>query len=184
MRKITAIAALVCLCSTWAHAQKWMTRTGKVSFFSSTSVENIEAFNNEVAAVIDAKTGDVAFIVPVKSFKFEKALMQEHFNENYMESDKYPKAEYKGKISNPASVSFSKDGTYNVKTAGKLTMHGVTREVATTGTIVVKNGVATVKAKFMVAPADYGIKIPSVASSKIASRIEVTVDSALKPTVN
>lgn len=158
-----------------------MTRTGKVSFFSSTSVENIEAFNNEAASIIDAKSGEVAFIVPIKSFRFEKALMQEHFNENYMESDKFPKAEYKGKITNISDVDFSKDGTYNVKTNGQLTMHGVTKAVATNGTVTVKGGTATIKSKFMVAPADYGIKIPSVTASKIASKIEVTVDSVLKP---
>ncbi|WP_118972142.1 YceI family protein [Taibaiella koreensis] len=180
MNKAAAIVAMLCLTASLGHAQKWMTRTGKVSFFSSTSVENIEAFNNEAASVIDAKSGDVAFIVPIKSFKFDKALMQEHFNENYMESSKYPKAEYKGKITNAADVNFSKDGTYNVKTTGKLTMHGVTKDVPATGTIVVKSGTATIKSKFMVAPADFGIKIPSVSASKIASKIEITVDSVLK----
>lgn len=180
MNKAAVIIAMLCLTGSLAQAQKWMTRTGKVSFFSSTSVENIEAFNNEAASVIDAKTGEVAFIVPVKSFKFEKALMQEHFNENYMESDKFPKAEYKGKISNIAEVNFSKEGTYNVKTSGKLTMHGVTKDVAANGTVVVKAGVATIKSKFMVAPSEYGIKVPAVTASKIASKIEITVDSALK----
>jgi len=180
MKKVILALAVCCFAGTFAHAQKFMTRTGKVSFFSSTSVENIEAFNNETATVVDSKTGDVAFIVPIKSFKFEKALMQEHFNENYMESDKFPKAEYKGKITNLNEVNFRKDGTYNVKTAGKLTMHGVTKDVAATGTVVVKAGVATLKSKLNVAPKDYGIKIPSVASSKIASNIEVTVDSQLK----
>jgi polyisoprenoid-binding protein YceI len=182
MNKVAAVIAMLCLTGSLAHAQKWMTRTGKVSFFSSTSVENIEAFNNEAASVVDARTGDVAFIVPVKSFKFEKALMQEHFNENYMESDKFPKAEYKGKITNIADVNFSKDGIYNVKTTGRLTMHGVTKEVTTGGTIVVKAGTATIKSKFMVAPADYKIKVPAVTASKIASKIEVTVDSVLKET--
>lgn len=180
MKKVIVILAACCLAGTFAHAQKWMTRTGKVSFFSSTPVENIEAFNNETATVIDAKSGDVVFMVPVKSFKFEKALMQEHFNENYMESDKFPKAEYKGKISNLGDVNFQKEGTYNVKTSGKLTMHGVTKDVTANGTVVVKAGTATLKSKFSVAPKDYGIKIPSVAASKIASKIEVTIDSALK----
>lgn len=180
MKKIVTALAVFCLVGSMAHAQKWMTRTGKVSFFSSTPVENIEAFNNETASIIDSKTGDIAFIVPIKSFKFEKALMQEHFNENYMESDKYPKADFKGKITNLKDVNFSKDGTYNVKTAGKLTMHGVTKDIVTNGTIVVKGGVATVKSKFTVAPKDYGIKIPAVTASKIASRIEVTINTDLK----
>lgn len=179
MNKIIMAIALVCL-ATSVQAQKMMTRTGKVSFFSSTSVENIEAFNNEVASVIDTKTGEVVFIVAIKSFKFEKALMQEHFNENYMESDKFPKADYKGKIVDMSAVNFAKDGTYNVKTTGKFTMHGVSKNIAVPGTVTVRNGVATIKAKFSVAPSDYGIKIPSVVSSKIASQIEVTVDSDLK----
>lgn len=180
MKKIVAALAVFCLIGSMAHAQKWMTRTGKVSFFSSTPVENIEAFNNETASIIDSKTGDVVFMVPIKSFKFEKALMQEHFNENYMESDKYPKAEFKGKITNLKDVNFNKDGTYNVKTAGKLTMHGVTKDVITNGTITVKAGTASVKSKFSVVPQDYGIKIPSVAASKIASKIEVTINTDLK----
>src|SRR6478752_6511957 len=152
-----------------------MSRTGKVTFVSATPVANIEALNNEAACMLNAKTSDLNFVVPIKSFKFEKALMQEHFNENYMESDKFPKAEYKGKITNPGDVNFKKDGTYNVKTTGKLTMHGVTKDVVATGTIVVKAGAATIKSKFSVAPKDYGIKIPAVASSKIASKIEVTI---------
>ena len=182
MKKVIAAIVLLCLTASFAQAQKWMTRTGKVSFFSSTSVENIEAFNNEAASVVDPKTGDVVFIVPIKSFKFEKALMEEHFNENYMESTRFPKAEYKGKIANPSAVNFKKDGTYNVKTSGKLTMHGVTKDVTANGTVVVKGATATIKSKFILAPADYGIKIPSVSASKIASKIEVTIDSILKET--
>ena len=180
MKKIGFAILALCLSYTSVQAQKWMTRTGKVTFFSATAVENIEAFNNEAASVLNAKTGEVVFMVPVKSFKFEKALMQEHFNENYMESDKFPKAEFKGKITNIAAVNFTKDGTYKVTTAGKMTMHGVTKEITAPGTVVVKSGTATLKSKFMVAPADYGIKIPAVAASKIAAKIEVTVDSVLK----
>lgn len=180
MNKIITITALLLFTASVTYAQKWMTRTGKVSFFSSTSVENIEAFNNEVAGIVDAKTGEIVFIVPIKGFRFEKALMQDHFNENYMESNKFPKAEYKGRITNIGEVNLSKDGTYSAKTTGKLTMHGVTKDVSTNGTIVVKSGTATIKSKFMLSPADFNIKIPAVTASKIASKIEVTVDCALK----
>ena len=165
---------------TTLFAQKYMTRTGKVSFFSSTPIENIEAFNNEVANIVDSKTGDIVFQVPIKSFKFEKALMQEHFNEDYMESDKYPKADFKGKIVNAAGINFSKDGTYNVKAEGKLTMHGVTHDVSIPGTLTVRGNELTANAKFMILPGDYGIKIPSVVANKIAKQIEVTVNSTLK----
>ncbi len=180
MKKLIIIVAICCFATSFANAQKWMTRTGKVSFFSSTPIVNIEAFSYVAASVIDTRSGDVAFIVPIKSFKFEKALMQEHFNENYMESDKFPKAEYKGRIVNRSDINFKKDSTYNVKTTGKLTMHGVTKDVAANGTVVVKAGTASLKSKFNVAPKDYGIKIPSVTATKIASKIEVTVDTVLK----
>lgn len=180
MKKIMLSAAILAITSS-AFAQKYMTRTGKITFFSSTPVENIEAINNDVASVIDGGKGDVMFQVPIKSFHFEKQLMQEHFNENYMESDKFPKADFRGKITNLSSVTLNKDGTYQAKVSGKLTMHGVTKDVAATGTITVKAGVVTVASKFVVRPADYGIKIPSVVASKIADKIEVTVNSQLNP---
>ena len=178
MKKMMNAAMLVCS-ATNLYAQKYMTRTGKASFFSATPLENIEAFNNEVAGVMDAKTGDVVFQVPIKSFKFEKALMQEHFNENYMESDKYPKAEFKGKVADLSGVNFSKDGSYNVKTAGKLTIHGVTKDVSLPGTIVVKGNTAAINSKFNVKTADYNISIPKLMEGKIARQIEVTVSSIL-----
>lgn len=161
------------------YAQKYITRTGKVSFFSSTPVENISAVNNEVGSVLDSKTGDVVFQIAIKSFKFEKALMEEHFNENYMESDKFPKSDFKGKIADISKVNFSKDGKYDVTAAGKLTMHGVTKDVSIPGTVTVKGGQAILNAKFKVKPQDYKIKIPSMVESKIAKEIEVTVNSIL-----
>lgn len=162
-----------------AYAQKYMTRTGKVTFFSETGVENIEAFTNEAASAMDASTGDIVFQVPVKSFKFEKALMQEHFNENYMESSKYPKAEFKGKLADVSKVNFDKDGSYEVSVAGKLSMHGVSREVTIPGSITVKGDKVTAKCVFMVVPQDYDIEIPGVVADKIAKEIEVTVNSIL-----
>jgi polyisoprenoid-binding protein YceI len=178
MKKHSLLIAILLLATT-AFSQRYMTRTGKVTFFSSTPVENIEAINNEAACAIDGTSGDVAFQVPIKSFKFEKALMQEHFNENYMESDKYPKAEFKGKIANLSAVNFSRDGQYNVTATGKMTIHGVTRDVSAPGTITVKDGNITASSKFSIRPADYGIKIPGVVANKVSSNIEVTVNSIL-----
>lgn len=181
MKPIVIFSALaLTMMSTAADAQKYMTRTGKITFFSSTPMENIEAFNNEVSAVADASTGEIVFQAPIKSFKFEKALMQEHFNENYMESDQYPKAEFKGKIANMPAANFAKDGTYNVTANGKLTMHGVTRDISVPGTVTVKGGDATVNAKFKVRTADYGIKIPGMVEGKIAKEIAVTVNTILQ----
>ena len=179
MKKLMLVAVLVCGITT-AFAQKYMTRTGKVTFFSGTTMENIEAFNNETAAVLDASTGDFVFQVPIKSFRFEKALMQEHFNENYMESGKYPKAEYKGKITDLDKVNFNKNGTYNVTTKGKLTIHGVTRDVTLPATITVKDKTVMVNCDFKVKPQDHDIKIPGLVENKIAKEIEVTVNSILE----
>lgn len=180
MKRLVFLFATIALTAQAATAQKFMTRTGRVTFFSATSMENIEAFNNEVAAVADASTGDLVFQAPIKSFKFEKALMQEHFNENYMESDKFPKAEFKGKIANISAVNFAKDGTYNVTANGKLTMHGVTRDVSVPGTVTVKGSEATINSKFKVRTADYGIKIPALVEGKIAKEIAVTVNTILQ----
>lgn len=163
-----------------ASAQKYITRTGKVSFFSSTPVENIEAVNNEAGAVLDSKTGDLVFQTAIKSFKFEKALMQEHFNENYMESDKYPKADFKGKITDISKVNFAKDGKYDVVSTGKMTIHGVTKDVTIPGTVTVKGNQATLNSKFKVKPQDYKINIPKLVENKIAKEIEVTVNSILE----
>ena len=179
MKKIFLLLVLAAAAITGAQAQRYMTRSGHISFFSSTPLENIEAINNEAACVIDAAKGDVVLIVPIKSFKFEKALMQEHFNENYMESDKFPKSEFRGKIQNPGSVNFTKDGSYPVTVSGKLSIHGVTRNVTAPGTITVKGGEAIASSKFKVRPDDYGIKVPSLVVGKIAKEIEVTVNCVL-----
>ncbi len=178
MKKLMMVVML--LSGGIAYAQKYTTSTGKVVFFSSTPLENIEAINNETAAAIDSKSGNIAFQVPIKSFKFEKQLMKEHFNENYMESDKYPRADYKGKITDISKVNFAKDGTYNVTISGKMTIHGVTKEVSIPGTITVKGGTVTANAKFNVQTADYNISIPKLVEGKIAKNIEVTVNTILE----
>ncbi|MEI8279941.1 MAG: YceI family protein [Bacteroidota bacterium] len=178
MKKI--LFAIVLISSTTgAYAQKYMTRSGKISFFATGGTEKIEAINNEVASILDSKSGDVVFQVPVKSFKFASALMEEHFNENYIESDKFPKSDLKGKVSNISEVNFEKDGAYKVTVVGKLTMHGVTKEVSVPGTITVKGKQITLSSKFKVLLADYEIKIPSVVKDKIAKDAEITVNSIL-----
>ena len=176
MKRIIVTAALFFVFGS-LHAQKYMTRTGQVSFFSHTPLENIDAVNNEVAAILDSKTGALVMQVPVKSFKFERALMEEHFNENYMESDKYPRADFNGAVKDIAGVNFDKDGSYKVTVSGKLTMHGVTKEVSVPAVLLVKGKEVTGQAKFGIVPGDYNIKIPSLVENKIAKEISVTVNS-------
>lgn len=179
MRKILLMACFI-TGSSALFAQKLMTRTGKISFFSSTSIENIEAFNNEVAAAYDATNGNLVFQVAIKSFKFEKQLMQDHFNDDYMESSKFPKANFNGTVVDFNKVDVKKNGTYKANVSGALTIHGITKKVAVPGTIEVKDGAATFHGTFNIALSDYNIKIPSIAEGKIAKTIAITVNAILK----
>ncbi len=116
----------------------------------------------------------------MKSFNFKKALMQEHFNENYVESDKFPKASFKGSIAGANGLDLSKDGKHEVNVTGDLTIHGVTRQVSAPGTLEAKDGKVMASSKFMVSPEDYDIEIPAVVRDKIAKELEVSVDVALE----
>src|SRR4051812_31116624 len=120
------------------HAQKiYSTKTGKISFFSSAPLEDIEAKTSEVESKF-ASNGQIVFTLLMKGFEFENQQMEDHFNEEYLESTKYPKADFKGNIINMNEIDLSKDGTYPAKVKGSLTIHGVTKEIATNGTIEVK----------------------------------------------
>src|SRR5690606_30611649 len=101
--------------------------------------ENIDAVNNEATSIMNIKTGEVAFAVLVKSFRFQKALMEEHFNENYMESDKFPKATFSGKVLNMETIDLTKNGSYPIEISGDLTIHGVTQNIKTNGVLTVAN---------------------------------------------
>lgn len=172
MKKLIILLAIVML-GTTADAQKYMTRNGVISFYSKTSLEDIKATNNQVYAIVDAASKNVAFTLLMKSFLFDKELMQEHFNEKYVESDKYPKASFTGSYT--GDVNTAKDGTYNVTVKGQLTMHGVTKPVEAPATIQVRNGHLISKCSFLVAPADYNISIPSLVKDKIAKQLDVSV---------
>ena len=166
------------------NAQKYMTRNGYIGFYSHTPLEDIKADNNQVAGVLDISTGDMVFQVLIKSFHFERALMEEHFNENYMESEKFPKATFKGKITNLSSVNFSKDGSYDVTVDGDLTIRDATNKINTKGTIEVVSGGINAISKFNISPEDYKINIPGVVRDKIAKNLEVTVAIKFTPVEN
>jgi YceI-like domain len=171
---ITSVLAFLLQVSTNAQS-KLFTKTGSISFFSKTNIENISARNNKVLAVWELTSGKIEFSVLMKGFEFEKALMQEHFNENYVESDKYPKATLKAVIENSSNISLTTDKSYIVKVNGTLTMHGITKAVSTTATIKVKDGVASATATLPVLLADYNIKIPSVVADNINKKIDILI---------
>lgn len=164
-----------------AFAQKWGTRAGQIDFFSKTPLENIEARNKKVAAVVDAATGAVAVSLQVRDFKFERALMETHFNENYLETDRFPKAEFRGAIQNPKTIDWAKDGLYQAIVSGNLTIHGVSQKVTAPVQILVKDGKAGVTGTFPVRLADYNVKIPTLVAAQIAESVDVTVLIAMQP---
>ncbi|MBC7934779.1 MAG: YceI family protein [Rhizobacter sp.] len=157
-------------------AQKVYTKNGNISFFSKTALENISADNNQVTAILNQQTGELQFSVLIKAFHFKKALMEEHFNENYMESDKYPKATFKGSIADGSKINFTKDGNYPVTVNGDLSIHGVSNKVSVPGTISIKSGVVASVSSFNVKLADYKISIPKIVKDNIAETINITVN--------
>lgn len=176
-----ALAALVLFAGAVNAQTRYFTKTGKIDFYSKAPLEDIEAKNKTVTAVLDTKTGAVQFSVQMKGFEFEKELMQEHFNENYVESDKYPKAEFKGSVVNNSAVNYSKDGTYNATVKGKLTIHGVTKDVQAPATIKVGGGKIEASSTFNIQLSDYKISIPSVVKDKISNNIKISVNTSLEP---
>ncbi len=176
MRFILTSAFLFFLQLCTSAQTKLFTKTGSISFFSKTNVENISARNNKVLAVWELASGKIEFSVLMKGFEFEKALMQEHFNENYVESDKYPKATLKAVVENSSAILPTTDKTYSVKVNGTLTMHGVTKPISTTATIKVKDGVVSATAALPVLLSDYNIKIPAVVADNINKKIDISIN--------
>lgn len=162
-----------------AAGQKFVTKNGSVRFFSDAPLEKIEALNNQVNAALDTKTGELVFNVLMKSFVFENALMQEHFNENYVESDKFPNATFTGKIIRADEIDFRKNGLYNASVEGNLTIHGVTKTIRESGTLTISDGKIMVIAVFPVLLSDYHVKIPGAITGKISESIDITVEVTL-----
>jgi len=180
MKKFTILMIFMLTTSLLANAQKYMTKSGTIRFYSETPVEKIEALNRQVNSALDFSTGNFVFKVLIRGFEFEKALMQEHFNENYMESEKFPNSTFNGKIVNIKDVNLGKDGVYKVVAEGDLFIHGVTNKVKVNGTLEVKGGKIIGKATFNVAPRDYNITIPKAVIKNISEAIQVDINISLE----
>lgn len=171
----TRITFLFLIIAGSISAQSLITRNGYVKFYSHAPIEDIEAINKQVSSRIDLSTGNFAFLVPIKAFVFEKALMQEHFNENYLESDQYPNATFTGVITDMDDVDFKMDGEYIVTFRGTMTIHGVERPISEPATITIKNGKVSLETVFDISPEEYGVEIPASKRDNIASSVKVTV---------
>ncbi|SEA77964.1 YceI-like domain-containing protein [Pedobacter hartonius] len=176
-----SLVILFCaLASLSAQAQNiFISKSASISFFASTPAEDVEAKSDKANSVIDTKTRNLIFKVSNTSFEFPKKLMQEHFNENYMESDKYPVSTFKGKITD--AVDLTKDGTYNVTIDGSLDIHGVVKNYQTKATLVVSKGTINAKTEFKVKVADHQIKIPTIVFAKIAQVVDVHISAVYQP---
>jgi polyisoprenoid-binding protein YceI len=175
--KKTLIIAIVLLSQTIV-AQKYFTRTGTTHFKASIEAfEAVEAINNSSTAIIKTSTGDFAVQLFISAFKFDVALMQEHFNENYMDSDQFPKATFRGKLEGFSLENLTSEKEYPLK--GTLSVRGIKKEINTTALICLKNNKIELVANFSVQPQDFGIKIPSIVRKKIAEHINVTIDYEL-----
>lgn len=181
MKNVLILLCFFLISVSVAHSQKYFTREGKVKFSSEAPLEKIEAQNEKATSVLDATSGKLEFAILIKAFQFEKALMQEHFNENYLESSTYPKAVFKGEIQDKSKVDFSKDGTYEVTVTGDMTIHGVTKKVEAPAKIVVKNSEIGASSTFELTVADFNIKIPAVVRENIAKTVLVNVDVNYEP---
>ncbi|MEJ7694581.1 YceI family protein [Daejeonella sp.] len=165
---------LTCIMLT-AHNVKsvFVTKTAELTLFSEAPMEDIEATSKSAYGVINTDNGEIQFGVSIRSFRFRKSLMQEHFNENYMESDKYPTAKFKGKLNTPIDVS--RDGLYQVTATGDLEVHGVTKKRSISGTVKVLNARLELSSAFNVKCEDHNIKIPSLVFKNIAETIRITL---------
>ena len=180
MKNVLIVCGIL-LISLNISAQKFSSKNGFAGFYSHTPMEDVKADNNQVNSILDSSTGDIVFLLLNKSFHFDRALMEEHFNENYMESEKFPKSTFKGKITNLPEVNFAKQGVYNVSVSGEMNMHGVVKPFSTSGTLEITADGVVAKSKFNIKPEDFGIIIPSLVREKISNNMEVTVDIKYSP---
>ncbi|AEV99615.1 polyisoprenoid-binding protein [Niastella koreensis] len=180
LKKLVLILLFLSLNFFLYSQQRYFTRNGTISFAAG-SGEDIDGINKTTTSVLDAATGQIEFSVLVKGFEFKRALMQEHFNENYMESDKYPKSVFKGKITNIDKINFQKDGLYPVLVKGVLDMHGLKKDVEANGTFKVTGGTVNSIAEFVVLLSDYNITIPSLVKDKVSKTVTIKVNCNYSP---
>lgn len=169
---------IVCATTTVFAQKKYTAEKTNVQFYSHAPLEDIKATNTKSSAIFNADNGDIAFSISMKEFKFAKSLMQQHFNEKYVESEQFPKSTFQGKI---VGYNAGATGTQQVKAQGKLTIHGVTKDIDVPGTIEAQGSKLLMKSKFMVKVADYNISIPQLVFQNIAEEVEVTLDFTFKP---
>ncbi|HZG23967.1 MAG TPA: YceI family protein [Chitinophagaceae bacterium] len=168
-------------CSLDSVAQKLFTKSGRVEFSSKTPLEDIEATHRSAVCVLDTESGSLDFSILIKGFEFENEEMQEHFNGDYLESDKFPKAQFKGQIINNSSINYKKPGRYTAQVKGQITIHGVSKDTQASAILKIENDHIAANSTFTVQVSDYNIKIPALVKDKIAKSVNITIDARLDP---
>ena len=168
---------LIGICAS-AFAQKYTAEKSFISFYSHATIEDIKAENTKASSIFNTETGDIVFSIPIKEFEFAKSLMKEHFNDKYMDSEKLPKSTFQGKIT---GYQANATGVQQAKATGKLTIHGITKDIDVPGTVEFANGKVILKSSFVVKLEDYEITRPQLLWQNIAEQVEVKVEFTYKP---
>lgn len=180
MKRILFFLIVLTLPAAAVAGERYFTRSGKIHFISETRIIDLEAENNQVAFILDIETGEIVCNLLQKSFIFEEALAQDHYNENYVESDEYPKAKFKGRILDIENINRKSDKPQKIRVKGKLTMHGVTNEIEVPAVIRISKGKIYGSAEFKINIFDYNIKIPSIVKDRVNNIIPVSVEVELE----
>lgn len=178
-RSIGILLAFLLFIGENSHAQLYATTTGQTSFYSKTPVEDISAVNKKTQVILNVASGEIAVRMNMRDFDFPNELMEEHFNENYMESAKYPTATFKGKIDQ--AIDLTKNGTFNLTASGTFTVHGKSQNRTLKGTVAVNGGSVTIDSEFNVALSDHSIEVPKIVFVKIAQNIQVKSSYSMTP---
>jgi len=174
--KVKLIYMVFLLGITTLQAQnRLISKNSYAKFYSHAPLEDISAENHQVSSVIDIADKEIVVKMLIKHFRFENALMEEHFNENYLESEKYPSATFKGSFSAIEEIDLGVDSKYALTTTGLMKIHGIERELTADVTLEVEGGKLIGSAALILKPKDYNIEIPSMVVKNIAEEIEVTV---------
>ena len=171
MKTFTTLFCCFLFVAVGTSQERYLTKNGTINFFSKAPIEDITADNNQVLSIIDATSGKMAISILIKSFMFKKALMQEHFNENYLESDTFPKATFQGVILNFDTL---KDAETKLKVQGILTIHGISKEKIIEANFKRTKAAIIVKGDFIVALDEFNVEIPAVVEKNIAKQIKVS----------
>lgn len=180
MKKLPLCIILILVMGT-CFGQRFLTKTGHITFTSDTPFEKIEASNNQVNCALDLATGDIIFKILIRSFEFDKALMQEHFNENYLLSYKFPNATFRGKISNFKELKLDFPNKQNLNIKGIIKIKGVEKSLQSMAQFKITDNGILAKATFILKPQDFDIKIPRAVFEKIAKEVVIQIEILLKP---